>query len=127
MCKMPRGSDRLLTFINNEHMRTLSHTHARAHTHTQTPSSHLYTSPSSLLPSLRTHTHILSARPTSPSPRLFFHSPRSPSFLYDELLGGFSVWQEALSLIRDEKKEGSNKKKKRKGDGERKEEDGEGG
>ena len=23
------------------------------------------------------------------------------SFLYDELLGGFSVWQEALSLIQD--------------------------
>lgn len=46
-------------------------------------------------------------------------SPRSPSFLYDELLGGLSVWQEALSLIRDEKK------KKRKT--ERKEEDGEGG
>lgn len=55
-----------------------------------------------------------------PPPACSSRSPRSPSFLYDELLGGFSVWQEALSLIRDEK----NQKER---ETERKEEDGEGG
>lgn len=102
---MPRGSDRLLTFINNEE---------RTHTHANTRFPPLH-QPSSLL-----HLFFFCRSP-QPSPLLSCSSCplRSSSFLYDELLGGFSVWQEALSLIRDEKK-----RKKKNG---RKEEDGEGG
>lgn len=105
MCKMPRGSDRLLTVINN-----VEKTHTHTHANSLFPPLH---KPSSLL-----HLSLPSAfPPLACSSR----SPRSPSFLYDELLGGFSVWQEALSLIQDEKK----KEKERKT--ERKEKDGEGG
>ncbi len=109
---MPRGSDRLLTVINNVESR---HTHVHTHTHTckqplPTFTQALVFAPSLSLPS--------SFPPLACSSR----SPRSPSFLYDELLGGFSVWQEALSLIQDEEKK---KEKERKT--ERKEEDGEGG
>lgn len=104
MCKMPRGSDRLLTFINNEE---------RTHTHANTRFPPLH-QPSSLL-------HLFFFRRFSQPPPhpCSFRPLRSSSFLYDELLGGFSVWQEALSLIQDEKK-----RKKKNG---RKEEDGEGG
>lgn len=73
----------------------------------QTSFSHLYTHP------------CLHFIPLCPPPlRLLARSPCSPrssSFLYDELLGGFGVWQEALSLIRDEKRKGERKK-----DGEKK-------
>lgn len=104
MCKMPRGSDRLLTVINN-----VERTHTPTHTKTKTLfPPFLYTSPrlpSILLP------------PPSLSLACSLHSRRSPRFLYDELLGGLSVWQEALSLIRDEKK-----KRKRKRDGREKRE-----
>lgn len=86
----------------------------KEHTHTQTPGSHLYTSPH-LYSIFFFFSPLLS---TSPHP-CSFRPLRSSSFLYDELLGGFSVWQEALSLIQDEKK-----RKKKNG---RKEEDGEGG
>lgn len=81
--------------------------------HMQTPSSHLYTSP-------RLCFIFLSAPRTPPNPLACSpHSPRSPSFLYDELLGGFSVWQEALSLIQDEKKgERQREKKKMEKEGE---------
>ena len=34
MCKMPRGSDRLLAVINNEERTTHAHTHTHTHTHT---------------------------------------------------------------------------------------------
>lgn len=75
------------------------HTHTLTQAHTQTQSSHLYTGPR--LCSISPSASLLTPPPL---PLLFFHSPWSPSFLYDELLGAFSVWQEALSLIRDEKR-----------------------
>lgn len=86
----------------------------KEHTHMQTPGSHLYTSP-------HLYSIFFCRSPQPPPPRLSCSSRplRSSRFLYDELLGGFSVWQEALSFIQDEKK-----RKKKKG---RKEEDGEGG
>ena len=117
---MPRGSDRLLAVINNEERTTHAHTHTHTHTHThmQTPSSHLYTSPRLCSVSL--------CPPPSPRLACSSSSPRSPSFLYDELLGGFSVWQEALSLIRDEKKKKKKAEKERETE-RKKEEDGEGG
>lgn len=103
---MPRGSDRLLTFINSEE---------RTHTHANTRFPPLH-KPSSLL-------HLFFCRsPQPPPPRLSCSSRplRSSSFLYDELLGGFSVWQEALSFIQDEKKE-----RKRKGEKKKMEKEGE--
>lgn len=100
---MPRGSDRLLTFINSKE---------RTHTHANTRFPPLH-KPSSLL-------HLFFFCPPPPTRLPCSSRPlRSSSFLYDELLGGSSVWQEALSFIQDEKK-----RKKKKG---RKEEDGEGG
>lgn len=86
----------------------------KEHTHTQTPGSHLYTSPH-----LYSIFFFFAASLNLPPHPCSFRPLRSSSFLYDELLGGFSVWQEALSLIQDEKK-----RKKKNG---RKEEDGEGG
>lgn len=95
MCKMPCGSDRLLTFINSEER---THTHAN----TQFPPLH---KPSSLL-------HFFFAAPLTP-PHRSSRPLRSSSFLYDELLGGFSVWQEALSFIQDEKKKEKEREKRR--------------
>lgn len=102
---MPRGSDRLLTFINNEE---------RTHTHANTRFPPLH-QPSSLL-----HLFFLPLPSTSPLLPCSSRPLRSSSFLYDELLGGFSVWQEALSLIQDEKKErkrmGEKKKTEKEGE-----------
>lgn len=74
----------------------------------QTPSSHLYTSPH-----LYSIFFFLALPTTSPLLPCSSRPLRSSSFLYDELLGGFSVWQEALSLIQDEKKKEKEWEKRR--------------
>lgn len=124
MCKMPRGSDRLLTFINNEHMHTLSHTltHTRKH-----PLPTFTQAPRLLLPSLRTHTHTYSPRTPPPLPLACSFILRGALVFCMMSSWGASAFGRRLCLSYEMKKKrrGAKKKeKKRKGDGERKEEDG---